>query len=239
MKFLDLTLPTPQQNLACDEALLDWCGDGREQEILRFWEPQQHFIVLGYSNKTQSAVNLPACRRANIPILRRCSGGGAVLQGPGCLNYSLILKVEDSSPFKTIDGTTSWVMKRHQRALEPIFGSGIQIQGLSDLALGPWKFSGNAQYRRRRLLLFHGAFLLALDIQLMENLLPVPSKAPPYRDGRSHREFLTNLHLSAGVIKTAIRKSWNATSRLEDVPWEKIEALARERYSNDRWNFKF
>jgi len=57
MKYLDQTLQTPQENLACDEALLDWCEDGFPDEILRFWEPRQYFAVLGYSNKTRSEVN--------------------------------------------------------------------------------------------------------------------------------------------------------------------------------------
>jgi hypothetical protein len=33
---LDLTLPTPQQKLACDEALLDWC---EERAVQR---PEEH-----------------------------------------------------------------------------------------------------------------------------------------------------------------------------------------------------
>ena len=37
MKQLDLTLPSPAENLACDEALLDWCEENGGEEILRFW----------------------------------------------------------------------------------------------------------------------------------------------------------------------------------------------------------
>ena len=97
MKYLDLTLPTPEENLACDEALLDGCDDGDGPEVLRFWEPQKHFVVVGYSNRVESEVNVAACSELGIPILRRCSGGGTVLQGPGCLDYSLILRI-DSNP---------------------------------------------------------------------------------------------------------------------------------------------
>ena len=41
MQLLDLTFPTPEENLACDEALLEMCEQGYDREILRFWEP--HF----------------------------------------------------------------------------------------------------------------------------------------------------------------------------------------------------
>ena len=40
MKYFDFTLPTPAENLACDEALLEACERGGD-EILRFWEPKR------------------------------------------------------------------------------------------------------------------------------------------------------------------------------------------------------
>ena len=60
MNYLDLTFPTPEENLACDEALLDWCEAGDGPEVLRFWEPQQHFVVVGYSNRVEREVNVEA-----------------------------------------------------------------------------------------------------------------------------------------------------------------------------------
>ena len=98
MKYLDRTLGTPQENLACDEALLEVCEEGSADEILRFWEPRQHFVVLGYSNKVRAEANLDTCRALDVPILRRCSGGGTVLQGPGSLNYALILRIRRGRP---------------------------------------------------------------------------------------------------------------------------------------------
>jgi len=62
MKHLDLTLATPAENLACDEALLDWCEEGhRADEILRFWEAKEYFVVIGYANKAATEANLSAC----------------------------------------------------------------------------------------------------------------------------------------------------------------------------------
>src|SRR5262252_10196626 len=115
MDFCDLTLPSPEENLACDEALLDLAEEGRGDEVLRVWEPRHYFVVLGYSNKAAVEVNLPFCRLHTIPVLRRCTGGGAVLQGPGCLNYSLILRAEGD--LHNIPSTNNYILKRHQTAL--------------------------------------------------------------------------------------------------------------------------
>lgn len=239
MKVLDLTFPTPEHNLACEEALIHWCEDGYEEEILRFWEPSEHFAVLGYSGKIESEVDLALCQSSHVPVLRRCSGGGTVLQGPGCLNYSLVLRIENRDPLKGITETNLFMMRRLKNALEPIIGPGIEIQGFTDLALGRLKFSGNAQYRKRRFLLFHGTFLLHFDISLVDKLLPIPQRQPSYRRNRSHGNFLTNLNLPPHKIKEALKQAWGAADELKDIPLDSIERLVRERYGKEEWNAKF
>ncbi len=186
MKYLDQTLQTPHENLACDEALLDCCEEGFPDEILRFWEPRQHFVVLGYSNKARSEVNLDSCQRLGIPVLRRCTGGGTVLQGPGCLNYALLLKIQSDSPLANITKANAFIMNRNRNALNPLLGGKVLIQGHTDLTLQGTKFSGNSQRRRRLFLLFHGSFLLDLDLALVEQTLThafqattLPSRPPP------------------------------------------------------------
>ncbi len=101
MKWLDAVLGTPAENLACDEALLDRCEE-RGEEILRFWESRQHFVVVGYGNSVAAEVNVFACAQLGVPILRRCSGGGTVVQGPGCLNYNLSLCIPEDGPLATV-----------------------------------------------------------------------------------------------------------------------------------------
>src|SRR3984957_2817791 len=172
MKYVDATLTRPAENLACDEALLDLCEVGEGAEILRFWEPRETFVVLGYANQAAREVNLPACKAAEIPIFRRCSGGGTVLQGPGCLNYSLILRITENGPLAGIAAANDFIMRRNLAALAPLVKGDLAIRGHTDLTVGDLKFSGNAQRRRRKFLIFHGTFLLQFDLSLVEQLLP-------------------------------------------------------------------
>jgi lipoate-protein ligase A len=239
VKYLERTWPTPEQNLACDEALLLACEERGEDEALRFWEPCEYFAVVGYSGKANAEIALAACRERRVPVLRRLSGGGAVLQGPGCLNYALVLKISRHPNLRDVAATNAYVMERLKQALEPVIESPLAVQGFTDLTLGKHKFSGNAQYRKRRALLFHGSFLLNFDFALMEKLLPSPPKQPAYRRNRAHGEFLTNLAVPARDIKSALRKLWGADAELKDIPLEAVETLVRDRYSREDWNLRF
>ena len=193
MKYLELTFADPASNLACDEALLELCEKNEEDGLLRVWEAKRYFVVLGYSNKTALEVNVAACEAEGIPIFRRFSGGGTVLQGPGCLNYSLAVNNERLGIPADLTASYRFVLERHVKFCAGQGWEAVQIQGISDLALDGRKFSGNAQHRKRLCTLFHGTFLLSFDITLIETFLQMPSRQPAYRKERSHEDFLCNL----------------------------------------------
>lgn len=239
MKILNLTFPTPEENLACDEALLDECEGGYPHETLRFWESQEYFLVLGYSNKMQSEIKPLSASGNGLAVLRRSSGGGAVLQGPGCLNYALVLKIPPSGPLTSIRRTNCHIMKRHRDALATLLGGAVEVRGTSDLALGGLKFSGNAQRRKRNAMLFHGTFLYGMDFEKMEAHLAMPSIEPDYRNGRAHQTFLTNVPLSPDKIKKALQETWNAFEPMDNLPRGRIERLVRDKFSRVDWNRKF
>ena len=76
MNLLDLTLPSPAENIALDEALLDAAESGGGGEVLRVWESPVHFVVLGAGCRAAEDVELERCAAEGVPVLRRCSGGG-------------------------------------------------------------------------------------------------------------------------------------------------------------------
>ncbi|HET7625099.1 MAG TPA: lipoate--protein ligase family protein [Verrucomicrobiae bacterium] len=239
MNFLDLTLPSPAENLACDEVLLDLCENGAIGETLRFWESPEFFVVLGYSNRVETEANLAACRARKIPVMRRCSGGGTIVQGPGCLNYSLILKMDETGPLRNITSANAFIMEQNRAAIQSLVNAPVAIQGHTDLTINGLKFSGNSQRRRKRSLLFHGSFLLNFDLALIGELLPMPSAQPDYRRNRAHENFLTDLNIEPEKIREAFRRKWKAEKNFQTVPLKKIELCAREKYSSDEWNRRF
>jgi lipoate-protein ligase A len=236
VKYLELTFADGEKNLACDEALLDYCESGEADGLLRTWEPTNYFIVLGYSNKMAVEVDLAACKRLAIPVFRRFSGGGTVLQGPGCLNYTLVVS---NALMGSIPEAYDFVLRRHETCLSELLGMEVAVRGGSDLALSDRKISGNAQHRKRHFTLMHGTFLLNLNLSVMEQALPLPSKKPDYRQNRSHSDFLMNLSITAGSLKRGLRDVWNAKEELTDFPHESVARLLQERYSRSEWNMRF
>jgi lipoate-protein ligase A len=239
MKYLDLTCDTPAQNLACDEALLAWCEGEHKDGVLRVWESPLYCVVAGYSNKLTAEVNEKTCAADGVPVLRRCTGGGAVLQGPGCLNYALIFDHEAIEGLGDLARTYGFVLERHRRLFADLTGAAVIIEGTSDLTADGRKFSGNSQYRKRRWTLIHGTFLLRFDLARIARYLPMPSKAPDYRRHRSHTDFLVNLGIDRRILSRELRTIWKAEQEASAPPPRMIDELVRQRYARPEWNRKF
>jgi lipoate-protein ligase A len=239
MKFLDLTLDTPAANLAGDEALLEVVEEGAPEApagVLRFYESPVPFVVVGYGNRIGTEVDVEACAAEGIPILRRSSGGGTVVLGPGCLAYALVLPVAWAPELATVSGTNRFVMERHRSALAGLLGRAVEVRGHTDLALGDLKFSGNAQRRRRRALLFHGTLLLNFDVGCLGRWLRPPSAEPEYRAGRAHGTFVTNLGIGATAAKAALRRAWSAEEEWQGNLGARVTRLMGERYGCAEWH---
>jgi len=239
MKWFNLNHRPPAEQLAGDETLLDWCETGRGEETLLFWEPRDTFVVVGYANKVGTEVNIPACHAHGIPIFRRCSGGGTVLQGTGCLNYSLILRITADGPLRSITAANQFIMERNGASIQSALPEArISVCGHTDLTVEGRKFSGNSQRRKKNFLLFHGTFLLDFDLPGVGQFLRMPSQQPDYRASRSHEDFLVNLKLPASQVIAAMKQTWGADSELHHFPENEMKILAAQKYSTDGWNYK-
>lgn len=235
MRFLDLTYPTPAENLACDEALLDQCDDGSGGEVLRFWESPEHFVVLGFSGVLRKEVHVEACAALGIPLLRRVSGGGTVLQGPGVLNYAVVLRPDAWHAAASVRGAHRFVLRNAAEAIMSLTGEDVRLEGDSDLAIAGRKISGNAQRRRGRAVLVHGTILLGLDVSVVDRVLPLPDRWPEYRGARGHSAFMRNLGLERDAVKKQLREVWNARDPATAPQAERVRLLIDQRYGRASW----
>jgi lipoate-protein ligase A len=247
MRCIRLTLPTPAENLALDEALLDWAEEENSKwEFLRLWESPQPMVVVGRSSRVHEEVYESACNEANVPILRRSSGGAAIVAGPGCLMYAVVLSYAVRPELKDIGRAHAFLLGRLADALTPLVQKHGRVvrAGTSDLAIEDKhfvqrKFSGNSMRAKRTHLLYHGTLMYGFDVSLIGRLLRMPPRQPEYRAARPHSDFLTNLPRTANDIMEAAANAWPITSELTCWPRETVDKLAAERYTRDAWNRDF
>jgi lipoate---protein ligase len=211
--IFDHTFLNPEENLKFEETFLGTIDDMKlDVTLLRFWESTSYFVVLGRSNKSNTETFEALCNKNGIPVLTRCSGGGTVLQGPGCLNYAFI---------KTFDNYTSDITKTNDFVMSTIktgflnAGLNVEVNGFTDLTIGNKKFSGNAQKRKRQTLLFHGTILYNFDLNKISEYLQYPSKSPDYRQNRDHSDFLTNIDMAPVMIKKTISDAFGLSTHYD------------------------
>jgi lipoate-protein ligase A len=249
MSRFDLSLPTPAQNLALDEALLESAEEeSTDREFLRLWESLQPMVVVGRSTRVQKEVNEQFCREERIPILRRSSGGATIVTGPGCLMYAVVLSYAKRPELKDITRAHAFILNRLAASLSPLLShiGTITCAGTSDLALRdrtaaaiPRKFSGNSLRVKRTHLLYHGTLLYAFDLALIEKCLRMPPRQPDYRNARPHGDFVTNVPATRQQLVDAVIAAFPTASEPADIRLSRVEQLVAERFGNDRWNYEF
>lgn len=227
-------------NLALDEALLDEAHDSAAAgRVVRSWMARRPTVVLGSSSRAAEEVDLEACARLGVELLRRPSGGLTVVLGPGCVMWSVITGYPAGAP--PVDLLHDDVLDPLRAALSAT-GRTVVRRGSSDLAVvdddGDRKVSGNALRVRRHAVLYHGTLLDDFDLDLVGRVLRHPPREPDYRAGRGHAAFLANLRLGRQAIDAALREAFAVTTVRSDLPWPRIDRLTADRYASTAWTLR-
>ena len=192
---------TAEQHLAEDWNLFRTVEASSADYLFRTWQTSRPVVVVGRHNDIADHVIVDACERDGIPVLRRFTGGGAVVVGPGCLNYAVAVSFVSRPAFADVAGSFRAILARIAEAIDV---AGLSVEGGSDLALAGRKVSGNAQRRGRRALLHHGTLLYDFDAALVSRYLKEPWRQPDYRQRRPHGDFLGNLPVSGDTLRRCL-----------------------------------
>jgi lipoate---protein ligase len=239
MQRLNLTLPTPAENVALDEALLDWAEEGSaDREVLRVWESPEPLVVAGRSSRVAQEINTGFCNAQRIPIVRRSSGGAAIVAGPGCLMYAVVLSYETRPELRDISRAHAFVLDQLATAISDC-GAEAARAGTSDLVLAGRKISGNSLRAKRNHFLYHGTLLYNFDLSLIASSLLTPPRQPDYRKAREHLDFVINAPLTRQQLIEALDVAWPTTSELIDIPMARVKDLVESRFSQSTWNYGY
>ncbi|MBV6494275.1 MAG: Lipoate-protein ligase A [Turneriella sp.] len=160
------------------------------QTMYLFFYENFSSLVLGKSLEIENEIYTT---KKHPPVYRRISGGGSVLHTVGNLNFSLFLSLSDFPEMFNV----SYSYEKILDAVKYFLGKNISRKGYSDLAFftkGEMrKFSGNAQCRKRGLIMHHGTLLYSKRaVREIPYYLRPPPKEPKYREGRTHKGFMAH-----------------------------------------------
>ena len=137
----------PALHMALDEVLAREVSAGRRPPTLRIWEWAAPAVIIGSFQSLRNEVDGEQARKLGITVVRRISGGGAMLAEPGkTITYSLyapaslVAGMSYQSSYAFLD---DWVIG----ALTGALGLTAWYQPLNDIASARGKIGGAAQKR--------------------------------------------------------------------------------------------
>lgn len=211
---------------------------------MRVWEQNSPAIVLGRSQKPDLEVNLINCQRDSIPIARRCSAGGTVIQIQGSLNFVFHFPLSWNPILSDVRKSFQFFAEYIQQALAlRKIPSGYRL--LSDITDGnDKKISGNAQSRSQHSIMHHGTLLSKPCHDLMGKYLLKPSSEPEYRQSRDHQSFVTSLEemgyaYSLENLAQDLSRIIAPSEIIYELPkeiTEKAKELIETKYKHEEWN---
>lgn len=171
-------------NMAIDLGLLDKFIKNNEKPILRFYSWKKPTVSIG-RNQSESDINLEYCKKNNISIVKRPTGGKAVFH-QGEFTYSFIGSKKYGMPENLFD---SYVMisKALILGLKKLKNINVSVgedetkkytnsafcfgaSTVSDLNFDGYKIVGSAQLRKGNALLQHGSILIKQDFSLLPKI---------------------------------------------------------------------
>ena len=211
-RVLDTGINDAALNMAIDEAILLAHSAGDVPPTLRFYGWKPAAVSLGYFQKAKSEIDLEQCDALGIDVVRRLTGGRAVLHETE-LTYSIVVKEDDPLVPQTITASYRYFSNGLLAGLEKM---GIRAQmsmprgaygkvrekdqhssaacfdapSHYEITYEGRKLVGSAQVRKHGVILQHGSILLQFSAEKLAAVLKVSS---------SQRRQLMIGMLSSGV----------------------------------------
>lgn len=247
-------------NMAVDEAMLFHHSLGDTPPTLRFYGWKPPALTVGRYQDLESGVNLDACSRHGIDLVRRPTGGRAVLHDDE-VTFSVVVR-ESILPGSVLETCriigNGLLQGLRLLGVDASIHSARTSQGDSpacfdapssyEITSGGRKLVGSAQCRQRGCILQHGSIPLRFDNRLVADLLTPPGHNPTVLAGVLSRRA-ADLSRSLGWVPTrsqvvealtrgferALGLTFNEAGLTSDE-LDTVKKLVEEKYGQPGWN---
>ncbi|PKM79722.1 MAG: octanoyltransferase [Firmicutes bacterium HGW-Firmicutes-14] len=173
-------------NMAVDEAIMNAVRQGIAPPTIRLYQWSPPAVSLGYFQSLEKEIDLAACKEAGVDVVRRLTGGRAVLHQSE-LTYSVTAPEENSKIRGSVLQSYLAISRGLVKGLsllgvEAELSEGKKRSGFNsaacfdapswyEMVVNGKKLVGSAQTRRNRCLLQHGSMLTDIDADLLFSVL--------------------------------------------------------------------
>ncbi|HSV98426.1 MAG TPA: lipoate--protein ligase family protein [Spirochaetota bacterium] len=168
-------------NMAVDLAILHSLARRACPPTLRLYSWDTPAVTIGYFQRIEEEVREAECSREGVAVIRRVTGGGAVLHEHE-LTYSVFIPLSHRTAAQSIRESYGLLCAPIVDALQGL-GLKAEFAPVNDVLVEGAKVSGSAQTRREGVLLQHGTLLIDVDTERMFRILNVAKEKSP--DGPS------------------------------------------------------
>lgn len=235
---------SPRMNLALDEVLTARVGDGRRKPTMRIWEWTESAVVIGSFQSYRNEVDPEGAARHGFDIVRRISGGGAMLiAAESIITYSLYVPAELVAGMTFADSYAfldDW-------ALQALRSLGIEAtyQPLNDITSPSGKIGGAAQKRLASGgVLHHASLSYDIDGEVMTQVLRIGREKLSDKGTTSAAKRVDPLRSQTGLPRDAIIDRFIETFTrqyaanpgvITDDEYAEAEALVESKFATDAW----
>ncbi len=178
------------------------------EEGLILIEPAQAFVSLGFFDDAPTTVNRDYCAKQGIPVMRRETGGGMVLLGPGQVFYTLVIKRPHAPVPSPVDQAYEHLSKAPISVYRDLGVTAI-LRPINDIVTeGGRKITGQGAGDINGYFCFVGSILIDFDVELMHKIVQLPSE-----DLRAPLKAALADHLTSIMQETGKRPAALAVKR--------------------------
>jgi lipoate-protein ligase A len=183
-------------------------------EALVIVSPSRPLASIGYFQDAEQEVDLPYCRQAGIPFMRREVGGGATYLDENQIFYQLIWKKDNPKFPKAIHDIYPWFSEAPVGTYRA-FGIETEFRSVNDILTKQGrKIAGEGGGNIGECMVFVGGILLDFDYQAMSRILKVPDEKFRDKVYKTMEENLTTMRKELGKVP----------------PREEVVAVLKERF---------
>ncbi|MCB8964409.1 MAG: lipoate--protein ligase [Bacteroidales bacterium] len=202
-------------------------------------------LIIGKHQNANAEINHQFVERNGIPVVRRLSGGGTVYHDLGNINFCFIMTGAEG---RLVD------FKRYTEPLIDIlhgFGVDAYLGDKSDIRVGDYKISGNAEHIFRNRVLHHGTILYSTNLHDLNEAIHVDAAKFTDSAVKSNRSQVANVsdfipgnltiesfeRVMVDYMKRSFPNTYDFFLSQADV--EAVNSLIRTRYSTWDWIYGY